>query len=69
MEVTGCMDSLRRHPVMGSPSKMMPGVQRRAVEDHDALGPSRSASEGTCGLTRGIAGGLGQSVEGMGLSE
>ena len=69
MEMTGCLDSLQRLLAMGSPSKMTFGVQRRAIEDLNAPGPSRSASEGTRGATGGISGGLGQSVEGMGLSK
>jgi hypothetical protein len=51
-EVTGCLDSLRRFPALGLPSKMMSSVP-----------------EGTSGVIGGISGGLGNSVEAMGLSE
>ena len=69
MVVIGGLDRLRRIPAMGSPSKTTSGVWSRAIEDLEAPGPLKSASEGMCRASGGIFGGLGKLVEGMGLAE
>ncbi|KAE8099742.1 hypothetical protein FH972_017698 [Carpinus fangiana] len=69
MVVISCLDGFRRHPAMGSSSKQTSDDQVRAVKDSGDVGLLRSASELTREATWGISGGLGQSEEGLGMSE
>jgi hypothetical protein len=52
--VIGCLDGLRRHQAMGSSSKKTSGELVTAVVGSDDMGFSRSVSEGTQGVTRGV---------------
>ncbi|KAE7997415.1 hypothetical protein FH972_002054 [Carpinus fangiana] len=55
LEGTACLDNFERHSEVGSPVKMMAGVERRSVED-----PGESGR---------MSGGSGKSAEGMGSLE